>query len=43
MAIQKEIVDELLKEADPKTVFSSEGSVDEIKKACRADAQRRAG
>ena len=33
MAIQKEIVDELLKEADPKTVFSSEGSLDEIKKA----------
>ena len=33
MAIKKEIVDELLKEADPKTVFSSEGLLDEIKKA----------
>jgi putative transposase len=32
-AIKKEIVDEPLKEADPKTVFSSEGSLDEIKKA----------
>jgi putative transposase len=33
MAIKREIVDELLKEADPKTVFFSEGSLDEIKKA----------
>jgi len=33
MAIKKEIVDDLLKGADPKTVFSSEGLLDEIKKA----------
>jgi putative transposase len=33
MAIKNEIVDELLKGADPKKVFSSEGLVAEIKKA----------
>jgi len=33
MAIKNEIVDELLKGADPKKVFSSEGLLDEIKKA----------
>ena len=31
MAIKKETVYELLKEADPKTVSSSEGLLDEIK------------
>ena len=33
MAIKKEIVDELLKDVDPKAVFSSEGLLSEIKKA----------
>jgi putative transposase len=33
MAIKKEIVDELLKDVDPKKVFSSEGLMAEIKKA----------
>ena len=33
MAIKNEIVDELLKDADPKKVFSSEGLLSEIKKA----------
>jgi putative transposase len=33
MAIKNEIVDELLKGADPKKVFSSEGLLEEIKKA----------
>jgi len=33
MAIKNEIVDELLKDADPKKVFSSEGLLTEIKKA----------
>jgi putative transposase len=33
MAIKNEIVDELLKDADPKKVFSSEGLLAEIKKA----------
>jgi putative transposase len=33
MAIKKELVDELLKDADPKAVFSSEGLLSEIKKA----------
>jgi putative transposase len=33
MPIKNEIVDELLKGADPKTVFTSEGLLDEIKKA----------
>jgi putative transposase len=33
MAIKNEIVDELLKGSDPKKVFSSEGLLDEIKKA----------
>lgn len=33
MAIKKELVDELLKDADPKKVFGSEGLLDEIKKA----------
>jgi putative transposase len=33
MAIKNEIVDELLKDADPKKVFSSEGLMAEIKKA----------
>lgn len=33
MAIKKELVDELLKDADPKAVFSSDGLLAEIKKA----------
>jgi putative transposase len=33
MAIKKELVDELLKNADPKAVFTSEGLLSEIKKA----------
>jgi len=33
MAIKKELVDELLKDADPKAVFSSEGLLGELKKA----------
>jgi putative transposase len=33
MAIKKELVDELLKGADPKAVFSAEGLLSEIKKA----------
>ena len=33
MAIKNELVDELLKDADPKKVFSSEGLLAEIKKA----------
>jgi putative transposase len=33
MAIKKELVDELLKDADPKKLFSSEGLLDELKKA----------
>jgi putative transposase len=33
MAINNEIVDELLKDVDPKKVFSSEGLLAEIKKA----------
>ena len=33
MAVKKELVDELLKDADPKKVFGSEGLLDEIKKA----------
>jgi putative transposase len=33
MAIKNEIIDELLKDKDPKTVFSSEGLLGEIKKA----------
>jgi putative transposase len=33
MAIKKELVDELLKDVDPKAVFSSEGLLSEIKKA----------
>jgi putative transposase len=33
MAIKNELVDELLKDADPKKVFSSEGLLSEIKKA----------
>ena len=33
MAIKKELVDELLKDADPKKVFGSEGLLDQIKKA----------
>ena len=33
MAIKKELVDELLKDADPKKVFGSEGLLDDIKKA----------
>ncbi|MGA8041786.1 MAG: IS256 family transposase [Terracidiphilus sp.] len=33
MAIKKEIVDELLKDVDPKAVFSSEGLLVELKKA----------
>jgi putative transposase len=33
MAIKKEIVDELLKDVDPKAVFSSEGLMAELKKA----------
>ena len=33
MAIKKELVDELLKGADPKAVFSSDGLLAEIKKA----------
>jgi hypothetical protein len=32
MAVKKELVDELLKDADPKKVFGSEGLLDEIKK-----------
>jgi putative transposase len=33
MAIKKEILDELLKDKDPKTMFSSEGLLGELKKA----------
>jgi len=33
MAIKHELVDELLKDADPKQVFSSEGLLGETKKA----------
>jgi putative transposase len=33
MAVKKELVDELLKDADPKKVFGSEGLLDDIKKA----------
>ena len=33
MAIKKELLDELLKDADPKKLFSSEGLLDELKKA----------
>ena len=33
MAIKKEILDELLKDRDPKTMFSSEGLLGELKKA----------
>jgi len=33
MAIKKELVDELLKDVDPKAVFSSQGLLSEIKKA----------
>jgi putative transposase len=33
MAVKKELVDELLKDVDPKAVFSSEGLLSEIKKA----------
>ena len=33
MPIKNEIVEELLKGADPKKVFSSDGLLDEIKKA----------
>ena len=33
MAIKRELVDELLKDADPKKVFSSEGLMAELKKA----------
>ena len=33
MAIKKEILDELLKDRDPKTMFSSDGLLGELKKA----------
>ncbi len=33
MVIKKEILDELLKDKDPKTMFSSEGLLGELKKA----------
>ena len=33
MAIKKEILDELLKDKDPKTMFSSDGLLGELKKA----------
>ena|ERR1700677_2443995 len=33
MAIKNEILDELLKNKDPKTIFSSEGLLGELKKA----------
>src|ERR1700733_7049764 len=33
MAIKKEILDELLKDRDPKTLFSSDGLLGELKKA----------
>ena len=33
MAIENEILDELLKDKDPKTIFSSEGLLGELKKA----------
>ncbi len=36
MAIKKELVDELLKDADPKAVFSSDGLLADIKKALAA-------
>ena len=36
MAIKKEIVDELLKDVDPKAVFSSEGLLVELKKRWRS-------
>jgi len=32
MAIKNEILDELLKDKDPKTIFSSEGMLGELKK-----------
>jgi hypothetical protein len=32
MAIKKEILDELLKDRDPKTMFSSDGLLGELKK-----------
>jgi putative transposase len=33
MAIKKEILGELLKDKDPKTLFSSDGLLDKLKKA----------
>jgi|LauGreDrversion4_2_1035121.scaffolds.fasta_scaffold199146_2 hypothetical protein len=33
MAIKRELLDELLKDADPSKVFSSEGLIAELKKA----------
>jgi hypothetical protein len=33
MAIKSEMLDELLKDKDPKTIFSSEGLLGELKKA----------
>ena len=33
MAIKNEILDELLKGKDPKTIFTSEGLIGELKKA----------
>jgi transposase-like protein len=33
MAIKNEIIDELLKDKDPKTIFTSEGLLGELKKA----------
>ena len=36
MAIKNEIVDELLKDVDPKKVFSSEGLLSDIKNSRRA-------
>ena len=33
MAIKNEIIDELLRDKDPKTIFSSDGLLGELKKA----------
>jgi putative transposase len=33
MAIKNEIIDELLKDKDPKTIFTSEGLLGELRKA----------
>jgi hypothetical protein len=37
MAIKNEILDELLKDKDPKTIFSSEGLLGELKRVLNAE------